>query len=270
MKSCITRLRWILAAGVLLGFALAARAGEGTPARLTEADYAAFTKLRLAKAVVEEKSMFAHGNKEKQAAIDAQLTKVLAETGWTKERFEQVNDAVDSVVSALSDPEQPMDPEMDQTTIATVKAHRKELEDYNGLTKRAQQQIQEEQILAKRGPPPTAAEIAGKWVLNVELSVASISDGTPDELTKKLADEYRKNLTVATYTFGPGDMISAINQRPGRPPETTQGTYRLEGSTLLIKAKMGTRDREDKVDVGIKDGRLYIGMMGAYSVFERQ
>jgi hypothetical protein len=24
------------------------------------------------------------------------------------------------------------------------------------------------------------------------------------------------------------------------------------------------------VDVGIKDGRLYLGMMGAYSVFERQ
>ena len=62
----------------------------------------------------------------------------------------------------------------------------------------------------------------------------------------------------------------AVNQRPGLPPETTQGTYRLEGSTLFIKGKMGTRDREEKVDVGIMDGRLQIGMMGAYSVFERQ
>jgi hypothetical protein len=270
MKACISRLRWILAAGVLVGLALTIRAEEGGPARLTEADYSNFTKLRLAKAVVGEKSMFAHGNKEKQAAIDAQLAKVLAETGWTKERFEQVNDAVDSVVSALGDPEQPMDLEMDQTTIATVKAHRKELEDYDGLQQRARQQVRDEQVLARRGPPPTAAEIAGKWVLNVELSVASISDGTPDELTKKLADEYRKNLTVATYTFGPGNTMVAINQRPGRPPETTQGTYRLEGSTLFIKAKMGARDREDGVDIGIKDGRLYIGMMGVYSVFERQ
>jgi hypothetical protein len=33
---------------------------------------------------------------------------------------------------------------------------------------------------------------------------------------------------------------------------------------------MGTRDREEKVDVGLKDGRLYLGIMGAYSVFERQ
>ena len=214
--------------------------------------------------------MFAHGNKEKQAAIDAQLTKVLAETGWTAERFEQVSEAVDSILGVLSDPEQQMDPEMDKTTIATVKAHRKDLEDYDGLKQRALQQIRDEQILAKRGRPPTAAEITGKWVLNVELSVASISEGTTDELTKKLADEYRKNLTAATYTFGPGNAIAAINQRPGVPPENTQGTYRLEGSTLFIKAKMGTRDREDKVDVGIKDGRLYIGMMGVYSVFEKQ
>jgi hypothetical protein len=255
---------------VLLGFAVAARAGEGTPARLTEADYAAFTKLRLAKAVVEEKGMFAHGNKEKQAAIDAQLTKVLAETGWTKERFEQVSEAVDSILGVLSDPEQQMDSEMDRTTIATVKAHRKDLEDYDGLKKRALQQIQDEQILALRGRPPTAAELTGKWVLNVELSVASITQGLPDEVTKNAAEEYRKNLTAATYTFGPGNTIAAINQRPGVPPETTQGTYRLEGSTLFIKAKMGTRDREEKMDVGIKDGRLYIGMMGAYSVFEKQ
>jgi hypothetical protein len=270
MESCTAELRWVLAAGALLGFALAVRAADGTPARLIEADYANFTKLRLAKAVVEEKSMFAHGNKEKQAAIDAQFNKVLAETGWTKERFGEVDDAVGSILTVLGDPEQEMDPELDKTTIATVKAHRKELEDYGGLQQRARQQFQEEQLLERRGRAPTVAEITGKWVLNVELSVASISDGTPDELTKKLADEYRKNLTVATYTFGPGNTMVAINQRPGLPPETSQGTFRLEGSTLFIKAKMGTRDREDGVDIGIKDGRLYIGMMGVYSVFERK
>jgi hypothetical protein len=263
-------LRWILAAGVLLGFALAVRAENGIPARLTEANYANFTKLRLAKAVVEEKSMFAHGDKEKQAAIDAQMSKVLAETGWTKERFEQVDDAVGSILGVLSDPEQEMDPELDKTTIATVKAHRKDLQDYDGLQQRARQQVREEQILARRGRPPTTAEITGKWVLNVDLSVASITQGLPDEVTKNAAEEYRKNLTVATYTFGPGDTIVAINQRPGVPPETSQGAFRLEGSTLVIKTKRGTHDREDKVDVGFKDGRLYIGMMEVYSVFERQ
>jgi hypothetical protein len=270
MKSCTPWVRWILAAGAFLGFALAIRAADGAPARLTEANYASFTKLRLAKAVVEEKSMFAHGNKEKQAAIDAQFNKVLAETGWTKERFGEIDDAVGSILSVLGDPEQEMDPELDKTTIATVKAHRKELEDYGGLQQRARQQFQEEQILERRGRAPTTAEITGKWALNVELSVASITQGLPDEITKKAADEYRKNLTLATYTFGPGNTIAAINQRPGLLPETTQGTYRIEGNSLFIKAKMGTRDREDKIDVGIKDGRLYIGMMGVYSVFERQ
>jgi hypothetical protein len=224
----------------------------------------------LAKAVVEEKSMFAHGDKEKQAAIDAQFNKVLAETGWTKERFGEVDDAVGSILSILGDPEQEMDPELDKTTIATVKAHRKELEDYGGLQQRARQQFQEEQVLERRGRAPTAAEITGKWVLNIDRSIASISGGLPGEVTKEARDAFTKAITGATYTFGPGDTLVAVNQRPGVPPETTQGTYRLEGNTLFIKAKMGTRDREDKVDVGIKDGRLQIGMMGAYSVFEKQ
>jgi len=255
---------------MLIGIAMAVRAEDGAPVRLTEADYPDFAKLRLAKAVVEERSMFAHGNKAKQAAIEAKFTKVLAETGWTQERFGAVDDAVGSILSVLGDPEQEMDPELDKTTIATVKAHRKELADYNGLQQRARQQLQEEQVLERRGRAPTAAEIAGKWVLNIDRSVASITGGLPSEVTKEARDAFTKAITGATYTFGPGDTMVAVNQRPGLPPETTQGTYRLEGSTLFIKGKMGTRDREEKVDVGIMDGRLQIGMMGAYSVFERQ
>lgn len=270
MKSTPIRFRGILAAGILLGLALAVRAQDGHPARLTEGDYADFTKLRLAKALVEEKSMFAHGNKEKQAAIDAQFDQVLAETGWTKDRFGEIDDAVGSILNVLGDPEQEMDPELDKTTIATVKAHRKELADYDGLQQRARQQVRDEQVLARRGRAPTAAEIAGTWVLNIERSVASVTEGTTDELTKNLADEYRKNLTVATYTFGPGNTVVAVNQRPGVPAETTKGTYRLEGSTLFVKARMGSRDREDGVEIGIRDGRLYIGMMGVYSVFDRK
>ena len=270
MKSYPSRLCWVFIAGLLLGGFSAVRAEEGTPARLTEANYADFSRLRLAKAVVEERSMFAHGNKAKQAAIDAQFDKVLAETGWTKERFEQVDDAVGSILTVLGDPEQEMDPELDKTTIATVKAHRKELADYGGLQQRARQQFQDEQILERRGRAPTAAEITGKWVLNIDRSVASITGGLPSEVTKEARDAFTKAITGATYTFGPGDTIVAVNQRPGLPPETTQGTYRLDGSTLFIKAKMGTRDHEEKMDVGIKDGRLNIGMMGAYSVFERQ
>jgi hypothetical protein len=270
MNSFSSRLGCILAAGMVLVLGAVARADESNLGRLRESDYPTFCKLRLARAVAEEKGMFAHGNKAKQAAIEAQAAKALAEVGWSEERFGAVSAAVDSVLNNLADPEQELDPEIDKTTIATVKAHRQELQDTNALQQRARQIMVDEQTLERRGRAPTAAELNGKWVMNFDRTVASIADGMPAEIVKNAGDELRKHLTGATYTFGAGNTITAVNERPGVPPETSQGFYRLEGNTLVIIMKMGSRNREDKIDIGIKEGRLMIGMMGAYSVFERQ
>lgn len=53
-------------------------------------------------------------------------------------------------------------------------------------------------------------------------------------------------------------------------PETQERRYRLDGSKLVIIAPMSSRDREDTVDVGMKDGHLLVGMMGMSSVFRRE
>jgi hypothetical protein len=107
-------------------------------------------------------------------------------------------------------------------------------------------------------------------VFDPDLTVAGMTEGMGDELKKSARDELSKTLVAASYTFGPGDRLVAINLRPGMAPETQEGTYRLEGSTLIVKAKMGNRQREDKLNIGIKDGYLQIGMMGFFSVFRRE
>ena len=239
-------------AGAFLAFAGTSSADEPGPIEFTEADYPAYSTLRFAKAVAEEKRMFAH-DKAKQAAIAADFAKACAEVGWTKERFEQVDDAVSAALNALRDPENAGD-EVSKTTLATVKAHQKELADYAELRKRARDLVQEQAMAAKRGAPPTPAQLAGKWVFDMDLTVAGMTEGMGDELKKSVRDSLSKTLIAASYTFGPGDRLVATNQRLGMAPETQEGN----------------REREDKLNIGIKDGYLRIGMMGFFSVFRRE
>ena len=277
MNHHMLALRGIVAAGMLAVVASLAQAQEVNTTKVSEADCAVYARLRFARAIADEKGMFAHSDKDKQA-VKAQLAKSFTDAGWTEDRYDQIDQAVSEGLGVLQESEQGEDPAaakqqlaaMDKTTVATIKAHRKDLTDDSGMRQRARQQIQDEQAAARRGAPPTAAELAGKWVLDLDLTIAAMSEGLPDDLRKNVGDDLRKRLAGATYTFGPGDKLVATNQRPGQPPETDQGTYRLDGSRLIIKAKMGQRDRENGVDVGIKDGHLHIGMMGVYSVFRKE
>ncbi len=263
---------WPLLAAVLAGafvaFATTVRAQDEGTVQFKEADYADYAKLRLANAVASEQRMFAH-DKTKQAAIDAEFTRACAGAGWTRERFEAVDEAVGLALSAIDDPESAGE-DVSPTTLATVKAHLSELKDSDGLQKQARDLVQAEAQAAKRGTPPTAAQLSGRWVWDAELTVASMAEGMGDELKQTMRDQLSKTLVAASYTFGPGDRIVAVNQRPGAAPETEEGRYRLEGSKLVIIARMGSRDREHPVDVGLKDGHLLIGMMGIYSVFRRE
>ena len=255
-------------AGSLLAFAGTVRAQDEGPVQFTEADYAAYSTLRLAKAVSDEKGMFAH-DKAKRAAIAEEFAKACIGAGWTAERFEQVDDAVGSALSALDDPEN-AEEDVSKTTLATVKAHRADLTNYDGLRQHAREIVQEQAMADRRGAPPTPAQLAGTWVMDMDLTVASMTEGMGEDLKKSAREGLSKNLLAARYTFGPGDRLASTIQRPGPVMETQEGTYRLEGSTLFIKARMGTRNREDKVAVGIKDGHLRIGMMGVFSVFRRE
>jgi len=268
MKKHTGWLGGVLVAAVLIAFT-AARAQEENAGKLTEADYPAYARLRLASAVAEEKRMFAR-TPEQKAAVAAEFLKACADAKWTQERYEQVADAVSTALDSLNSEDGSEYPDLDPATVATVKAHRKELEDYSALQQRARQQVQEDRLVASHGVAPTAAQLAGKWVLDVALSIDSITEGMPDEGKKSSAEEYSKHITGSTYTFGPGDKLVATTQRPNLAPETQAGAYRLEGATLVIVTKRTNRDREQKLDIRIKDNQLHIGMMGIYSVFLRE
>jgi len=255
-------------AGACIGLTATARAADEGLVEFRESDYAAYSALRLAHAVAGEKRMFAH-DQTKQAAIDAEFARACAAAGWTRDRFEAVDGAVGSALGAIDDPENAGD-EVAPATLATVKAHLAELRDTDGLHKRARDLVQAEAQAARRGAVPTAAQLAGRWVWDVELTIASMAEGLGDDVKQTMREQLAKTLVGATYMFGPGDKIVATNQRPGAAPETQEGRYRLEGSKLVIIQRMGSRDREDKVDVGIKDGHLLVGMMGMYSVFRRE
>ena len=258
----------LVLAGSFMAFVGTATAEEEGTTQFTEADYAAYSTLRLAKAVTDEKEMFAH-SKEKQAALKAEFAKACADASWTKERFEQIDEAVGTALSALGDPENAGE-EISKTTLSTVKAHQKELADYDGLRQRAREIVQEEALAARRGAPPTPAQLAGTWVMDMDLTVAGMTEGMGDDLKKSARDGLSQNLLAARYTFGPGDRLVATITRPGPLVEKQEGTYRLEGSTLFITARMGSRNREDKVAIGIKDGGLRIGMMGVFTIFRRE
>ncbi len=263
---------WPLLAVALVGAFVAlagtARAGENGSVQFKEADYAAYAKLRLAKAVADEKRMFAH-DKAKQAAIDAEFARACADAGWTRARFETVDEEVDWALSAINDPENAGE-DVSPTTLATVKAHLSDLNDLDGLQSRARELVQAEAQAARRGAAPTPAQLAGRWVWDAELTIASMAEGLGDDLRQSMRDQLSKTLVAASYTFGPGDVIVAVNQRPGAAPQTDEGHYRLEGSKLVILARVGSRDRMQTVDIGLKDGHLLIGMMGMYSVFRRE
>ena len=267
---CSSRLRFPGAALLMataLVFAPAAPAQEDAPVEFREADYAAYTTLRLAKAVAGEKLMFAH-DKAKQDPINAEFEKACAGLGWTPDRFEAVDGAVSAALSTIADPENASE-EVTKTTLATVKAHQKELENYGAVSQRAQQIVRDQAQAERRGTAPTPAQLAGTWIWDLDLTIDDVASGLDGELRKTLRDSMAKTLVAATYTFGPGNRLVAVNQRPGAAAETQEGSYRIDGNKLTIIARMGSRDREDQVDVGMKDGHLRIGMMGVYSVFRR-
>src|SRR5512142_952731 len=83
-----------IALGAVLITAGTMRAEDEGVVRFTEADYAAYTTLRLANALAEQKQMFAHGNKAKQDAINAEFAAACAGAGWTKDRFGAIDEAV--------------------------------------------------------------------------------------------------------------------------------------------------------------------------------
>lgn len=253
------------------GLALAQEEG---PTKVTEADYQTFQKLRYSHELARTRKMFSRGDDAKEAAAEAELAKALGDAGWTAERYQSIEETIDAVTSDLqmldSEEEREMAKEsleaMDKTTVETVKAHLKDPNGDDALSKRAMEQIREEKELAKRGEPVDAAKLEGTWVADIEATAEVNTQDYGPELKQQMAETLRKTLPKSSYVFGPGDRIEAITEQAGANRHE-KGTYRVEGTNIIMKAD--GRSREYELKAGMKDGTLRIGMMGIYTVFKR-
>ena len=264
----------ILAAGVL-GMLTSPAAAQDGAVKVTEADFAAYEKLRYASIVNEERRPFARDD-AKKAAIKAEWEAALKTAGWSEDRFREIGSAVDDAANALNDVDKGGEDaaagketlaSLDKTTVATVQAHRKEHIADEDLRKKAREQVRGEADAERRGAAPDPKALEGKWVFDLDATVASMMPGADAELAKDLRAKMGETMSEATYTFGPGDkIVSTIVQKGTK--RTDEGTYRLDGNKLYFKA--AGRQRENFLDVGMKDGKLRIGMMGMYSVFKKE
>lgn len=258
-----------------VGTALPVRADDPNAPKVTEADFPVYYKLAGAQARAEEQQTFAH-DQTKRDAITAEWNKALADAGWTQERFDSVNEAVGMAAGSLQQLEAGGEEaenakselaEQNSTTIATVKAHRKELA--VDLRIKAAEDIRNEQAAARRGTPPTPSQLAGTWVLDIDATIDAAVRELPDSVKPEVREKVRRETPAATYTFGPGNTIKTVIRRPGSTvDETSTGTYRLDGSKIYFQAQ--GRKGEDSLEIGMKNDQLRLGFMGVYSVLKRE
>lgn len=251
------------------------KAAWAEPRKLTDGDVQSYLAIRYASAVAEEKLRLARRDADKQAAIEVERQKAFTDAGWTREQFEEVRDLIEQITSALRDADdadadvatagKQALAELDQDNVNLVRRHRAELEADD--RKKAAKQVREEAAAAKRGTAPDAASLEGTWVLDLDLTVAAMSEGFGEEMRKELREKM-VSTPKTTFTFGPGGTIVTTMEDASGGVREEKGTYRLEGHTLFVKAE--GRRREQQMEIGIKDENLQLGKFGMFSVYRRK
>jgi hypothetical protein len=254
----------LLAAGPVLAQDDDTPADEA-PVKVTEADYATYRKIGYAQALASARTFFDRANAAKYEAEGARAVK---DAGWTKERFDEVRGALSSVQQTVQGFEQheiekaDYDESIsgyDKATIATARAHLKEIAEGPNDTARAEAQVRAERDEARAGTPPTIAGVQGTWIIDIDGSMARIlGPGAAPGITAKM----RKDLEGSSYQFGPGDAIVATSKNPEGTSRVEKGTFRIDGHTIYFKAAGSKREQE--LEAGMDKGKLILGggMMG--------
>lgn len=245
--------------------------------KVTESDFNTYYKLRYSEELFRTREMFAHGDGAKKKFDIDEFDKAIADSGWTREKYEGVSTALGDASQALGmmkDPEQ-IDAaketlaSLDKVTVETAKTHQKEIDDGEPLRQRAMKQIQADADAAVRGENLTTDKLEGKWLSDIEATVElNTQKFGGEELKKTMRESLLQTMPEATYVFGPGDKMESIVKRGDGTIQNSKGTYRIDGDTLFLKAE--GRRREYDIKAGIKDGTLRLGMMGAYTVLKRE
>ncbi|MGD0463119.1 MAG: hypothetical protein ABSB74_11595 [Tepidisphaeraceae bacterium] len=263
----------VVAAALLLSWPQAAVA-QDQPVKVNEADFKTYEQLRSADALARYKLMF-NPDDVKKAAINAQWADALKTADWTQQRYDDTNSAVRDIISALKDLDKGGDDAenakqtlaaADQTTVETVKAHLKEHLSDTELAQKAAAQVRDEADAELRGAAPDAKTLEGQWVMDIDATIDLLLKDLDAATKEKVAKQMRDNTPKATYTFGPDDHFLVTTEQNGAT-RTDEGTYRLEGAKIFFKGR--NSKQEESLSIGIKDGQLRMGTMGAYSVFKK-
>lgn len=245
-------------------------------AALTESDYKTYRILTYEQSLRDARKVWARRDPAKLAANDQKLEAAFAAAGWTPERLREAGDAIDEVFSPLhsanrgeltaEDLKQCL-AECDATTVSTVKAHFDELNAVNDSEK-AEKQAREEHLRERAGVPPTPQQLEGTWVFDVDATVNDMLQGsTPEELEQAKADILSKTGRPA-YTFGPGTNATVRSKAADGTERLEKSEYRLDGGTVYFKQE--GRSREQSLGVGLRGGKLVLGMGPSIILLSRQ
>src|SRR5258706_15507996 len=124
-------------AAAVLCLALSARADdEEARVKITEKDYAALHELDFARALAAERKFRSGADAAKKARADEELAKAFAKAGWTQEKLDELRHLLSDAVQYLStideggengDSAKESLQSLDPVTVATARAHRKEI-----------------------------------------------------------------------------------------------------------------------------------------------
>jgi hypothetical protein len=267
-----------LLASVLSVIVVVAAAAPGVAATaVSESDYQKLRSLQYGEEVRDAWRMLSRANPQRVAAAEAEFERVKAASGWTDERREEIEMAIEEVRYALRSAK---DGEIsaaelketlaqcDPATVATVKAHLEEIETGND-SQRAEAFVREEIARERAGAVPTPAQLEGKWTFDPEATVTEMLGGLVDAETRaSLKAQIEEKTGRPSYTFGPGMSVEVRTKGPDGAETVQRAHYRIDGHTLYFKGD--GRDREEKLQVGMRDGKLLLGMMNMMSVFARE
>ena len=130
--------------GLLLLGATAPRSAAAT--QVTESDYKTYRTVQYAKALCEARKMWARGDKAKLAAAEALPETALRDSGWTQDRFTEVDETIGGIQSALNSSKDgeitaselaSTLAEFDATAVGIVKAHLAEINQPNDSSRSA-------------------------------------------------------------------------------------------------------------------------------------
>lgn len=252
---------WMLAGLLLLSSAAVRADDDDKPPAVTEADYATWSKLRMANAVVEAWKLY-RGTPEQQSKAAADRDQALAAAGWSSEKVNQIGQLLEQArVSVAPDADPEAAKELNPITAATARAHLDEIRKYP--SELAEAHVREEREKGAAGTPPSKSKLTGSWLVDLDATIDLMATGLGAEAKSGIKAKIAGKLKGTKYVFGPGDAIESDSGG-----QVEKGTYRLDGGTLLVKREGSKRERA--MQIGLNGGILVLGSGMAKMAFRKQ